>query len=88
LQTADIKHWALHTGGEKIINAVQDEIGISGEQLRATRTILAEYGNMSSPTVWFVLEELQRNGIVSGERCVMVAYGAGLSAHACLLQKI
>ena len=87
LHAADVKHWALHTGGEKIINAVRDEIGIPEEQLRATRTILAEYGNMSSPTVWFVLEELQRNHIVAGEWCVMVAYGAGLSAHACLLRK-
>jgi predicted naringenin-chalcone synthase len=87
LQTADIRHWALHTGGEKIINAVRDEINIPEEQLRATRTILSEYGNMSSPTVWFVLEELQHNGIAAGEWCVMVAYGAGLSAHACLLRK-
>lgn len=87
LQTADIRHWALHTGGEKIINAVRDEIGLHEDQLRATRAILAEYGNMSSPTVWFVLEELLRNGISAGEWCVMVAYGAGLSAHACLLRK-
>jgi predicted naringenin-chalcone synthase len=88
LQLGDIRHWAFHTGGEKIINAVRDEIGIPEEQLRATRTVLAEYGNMSSPTVWFVLEEILRNGISAGEWCVMVAYGAGLSAHACLLRKI
>lgn len=87
LQTGDIGHWAFHTGGEKIINAVRDEIGVPEEQLAATRTILANYGNMSSPTVWFVLEELQRSGISAGEWCVMVAYGAGLSAHACLLRK-
>jgi len=87
LQIGDIKHWALHTGGEKIINAVRDEIGIPEERLRATRTILAEYGNMSSPTVWFVLEEILCNGISAGEWCVMLAYGAGLSAHACLLRK-
>jgi predicted naringenin-chalcone synthase len=87
LKTADIRHWAFHTGGEKIINAVRDEIGVPEEQLRATRTVLSEYGNMSSPTVWFVLEELLRNGIDAGEWCVMVAYGAGLSAHACLLRK-
>ena len=87
LKTADIRHWALHTGGEKIISAVREAIGIPEEQLRATRTILAEYGNMSSPTVWFVLEEIQRNGISAGEWCVMVAYGAGLSAHAFLLRK-
>ena len=87
LKTGDIRHWAFHTGGEKIINAVRDEIGVPEEQLRATRTILSQYGNMSSPTVWFVLEELLRSGISSGEWCVMVAYGAGLSAHACLLRK-
>lgn len=87
LQTGDIRHWAFHTGGEKIINAVRDEIGVPEEQLRATRTVLANYGNMSSPTVWFVLEEILRNGIEAGEWCVMVAYGAGLSAHACLLRK-
>jgi predicted naringenin-chalcone synthase len=87
LHVSDISHWAFHTGGEKIINAVRDEIGVPEEQLRATRTILENYGNMSSPTVWFVLEEILRNGIASGECCVMVAYGAGLSAHACLLRK-
>ena len=88
LRTGDITHWAFHTGGEKIINAVADAIGVSEEQLQATRYILANYGNMSSPTVWFVLEEILRGGISSGELCVMVAYGAGLSAHACLLRKI
>jgi predicted naringenin-chalcone synthase len=87
LKTGDIKHWALHTGGEKIINAVRDEIGIPEERLRATRKVLSEYGNMSSPTVWFVLKEIIQDGITAGDWCVMVAYGAGLSAHAVLLRK-
>jgi predicted naringenin-chalcone synthase len=87
LKTDDIKHWAFHTGGEKIINAVRDEIGIPEERLRATREILAQYGNMSSPTVLFVLKEILQNGISAGDWCVMVAYGAGLSAHAFLLRK-
>ncbi|MHB8059206.1 MAG: type III polyketide synthase [Desulfuromonadaceae bacterium] len=87
LKTGDITHWAFHTGGEKIINAVRDGVGVPEEQLRATRKVLSEYGNMSSPTVWFVLEEIMRNGISAGDTCIMVAYGAGLSAHACLLRK-
>lgn len=87
LKPDDIRHWALHTGGEKIINAVRDELGIPEERLRATRKILSEYGNMSSPTVWFVLKEIERNGMDAGDWCVMVAYGAGLSAHAFLLRK-
>jgi predicted naringenin-chalcone synthase len=42
---------------------------------------------MSSPTVWFVLQELEKRGIASGEWCIMLAFGAGLSAHAFLLRK-
>jgi alkylresorcinol/alkylpyrone synthase len=87
LEPKDIKHWALHTGGEKIINAVRDELGLSEGQVRATRHVLSERGNMSSPTVWFVLRELEKQGIESGEWCLMVAFGAGLSAHAYLLKK-
>jgi predicted naringenin-chalcone synthase len=84
----DIPHWALHTGGEKIINSIRDEIGLSEEQLAATRSILSEYGNMSSPTVFFVLNKHIEAGMKEGDLCMMVAFGAGLSAHACLLRKI
>jgi len=87
LAVKDVRYWALHTGGEKIINAVRDEIGIPEGQLAATRRVLAEFGNMSSPTVWFVLDEIGKNGVAPGDWCVMVAYGAGLSAHAYLLRK-
>lgn len=87
LKPGDIKHWALHSGGEKIINAVRDEIGLSEEQVHATRSVLSDYGNMSSPTVWFVLQELEKRGVAPGEWCIMVAFGAGLSAHAYLLRK-
>ena len=86
LTVADVKHWALHTGGEKIINAVRDEIGIPEERLAATRKVLSEFGNMSSPTVWFVMDEIGRKVVAPGDWCVMIAYGAGLSAHAYLLQ--
>jgi predicted naringenin-chalcone synthase len=87
LTVPDVKYWALHTGGEKIVNAVQDELGIPEERLAPTRKVLSEYGNMSSPTVWFVLDEVQKHGVESGDWCVMTAYGAGLSAHAYLLRK-
>src|SRR6185369_7140659 len=86
LSPLDVKHWALHTGGEKIVNAVRDEVGIPEERLRATRRVLEQYGNMSSPTTWFVLDELMEAGIAPGEWCLMLAYGAGLSAHAFLLR--
>ncbi|MBZ0155351.1 MAG: type III polyketide synthase [Alphaproteobacteria bacterium] len=87
LRIEEIKHWALHPGGERIINAVKEELGLSEEQVIPVRTVLSEFGNLSSPTVWYVLEEIERRGIESGEWCIMLAFGAGLSAHACLLRK-
>ncbi|MBU6392193.1 MAG: type III polyketide synthase [Planctomycetes bacterium] len=86
LRIEDIKHWAFHPGGEKVINAIRDEIGLSETQLQATRNILAEYGNMSSPTVLFVLRRILDNGIAPGDWCIMIVFGAGLCAHALLLR--
>ena len=85
LKPGDIKHWALHSGGEKIINAVRDEIGLSEEQVHATRSVLSEYGNMSSPTVWFVLRETREAGYSTGRmvhhgRVWSRAFGPCLSA--------
>lgn len=89
LAPKDIQHWAFHPGGEKVINAIRDEIGLSEGHLQATRDVLSRYGNMSSPTVFFVLREIIDNrGIQPGEWCVMVTFGAGLCAHALLLRAI
>jgi len=87
LKLKDITHWAFHPGGEKVINAIRDELMIPETKLQATRDILAQYGNMSSPTVLFVLREILNKGIAPGERCVIVAFGAGLSAHGFLLEE-
>lgn len=83
----DVRHWILHSGGENVINSVKEKIGLSEEQLAHTRRVLSDLGNMSSATVWFVLEEALKAGIGSGDRVVMLAFGAGLSAHAYLLRK-
>jgi predicted naringenin-chalcone synthase len=88
LATADVDHWALHTGGEKIVGAIEEELGLREEDTRATREIMARYGNMSSPTVLFVLRELLEQGMRPGATCLMAAFGAGLSAQACLLRKV
>ncbi len=87
LRAKDIAHWAIHTGGEKILNAVGDKLGLEEPQLKASRKILEQYGNISSPTVLYVLDEIMGRGLMAGDLCMMVAFGAGLSAHALLLQK-
>jgi predicted naringenin-chalcone synthase len=85
LAVEEINHWALHAGGEKIINILQEKLGLTDHQLQPTRTILAGYGNLSSPSVLFVLEAITAGGVQAGDRCLLLAFGAGLSVHAMLL---
>ncbi len=82
-----IGHWAIHAGGEKIIDAVRDALGIPEEKTGPARKILSEHGNMSSATVWFVLEKIINSGVQAGQYCVMASFGAGLSAHCAILRQ-
>jgi predicted naringenin-chalcone synthase len=79
-----VRHWAVHPGGAKMLDEIEERLGLSAQQLAVARGILERYGNMSSPTVLFELEQILRSGVEPGEYCLMVAYGAGLSVHAYL----
>ncbi len=84
LAIGDIHHWAVHPGGQRIIDAVRDTLKLDEEAMTASRAVLAETGNLSSATVWFVLEKVLPQA-APGERCLCLVYGAGMSVHACLL---
>jgi alkylresorcinol/alkylpyrone synthase len=87
LRRADIRFWVAHPGGRKVIDNVQRHLGLTDEQLRFSRAVLRNYGNMSSPTVMFVLDEVIRTGNTElGDLGVMVALGPGMAAEAALLK--
>jgi len=88
LSIADIDHWAIHGGGQSIISSVRKELGLSDAMLLATTHTLANYGNVSSPSVLFTLRKIMDNGVKAGDRCMVVAFGAGLSIHVLLLQAV
>jgi alpha-pyrone synthase len=74
-----ITHWAVHPGGKSILDAVQKALNLDDDQLHASRTILRDYGNMSSPTIMFVLKAmLDKNR--PGDGCAL-AFGPGLSVE-------
>ncbi len=58
LNSNDIKHWAIHPGGRKILEVCEKELILTQEQLASSYSILKNYGNMSAPTILFVLKEL------------------------------
>jgi len=87
LSQSDIRFWVVHPGGRKVIDNVQKHFGITEDQLRFSRTILRNYGNMSSPTVMFVLDEIVRKGDPRpGDWGVMIALGPGMAAEVALLR--
>ncbi len=54
----DITHWCIHPGGKKILEAVHKSLDFSNGQLQYSYEVLKDYGNMSSPTVLFVLQKI------------------------------
>ena len=83
----DIAYWAIHPGGEKVIDALQHATGLPGEVLSPSRSVLRNYGNMSSATVLFVLDEIVRTGNPqAGDFGVLCSFGAGFSAFAALVE--
>jgi predicted naringenin-chalcone synthase len=87
LSQSDIRFWVVHPGGRKVIDNVQKHFGISEDQLRFSRTVLRNYGNMSSPTIMFVLDEVVRTGDPhAGDWGVMIALGPGMAAEVALLR--
>jgi predicted naringenin-chalcone synthase len=86
LTTGDIRHWAIHPGGPRILDAVGQALGLAESQLQPSRDILAHYGNMSSPTVMFIVESISRENL-EHPWCVMLGFGPGLHMEAILLHR-
>ena len=83
----EIKYWALHPGGRAILDSMQKGLDLSDEAMIPSRTVLKNYGNMSSSSILFVLKEiLDNNKIAKGEYCCAVAFGPGLTMEVALLK--
>lgn len=88
IASTDIQHYVLHPGGVKVLDAYCDSLHISAEQLRHSRYILENYGNMSSCSVLFVLQrflDYQEKEATKGYGAMM-ALGPGFSAESILLE--
>lgn len=85
LKISDIKNFIFHPGGKKILTAYEEALQVEGDFLKNTREVMNDYGNMSSPTVLYVLERFVRQGFENGYG-LMVSMGPGFSCEMVLLQ--
>lgn len=80
-----IQSYITHPGGAKVLAAIAEVCGISLDALADSVEVLRWYGNMSSPTVLFVLDQARRRGMANGYH-VMSALGPGFSSELLLLE--
>jgi predicted naringenin-chalcone synthase len=80
----DVRHWAIHPGGRAILDAFESALGLGAEGLAHPRAVLRDHGNMSSPTVLFVLERLLEEGLPGP--VFASAFGPGLTAETGLME--
>lgn len=84
IMRSDITHWAIHPGGKAILDAVQSELQLSRSDMEHSYHILKEYGNMSSPTILFVLNKLVEQFTKQDQRIFAMGFGPGLSIDTAL----
>jgi len=81
------RKWAVHTGSEKILDALARHHGVDAEKLRESHDVLREHGNLSGASLPFILERIVTNVKLSkGDILLMLGYGWGFSAAASLLE--
>ena len=78
LAPSDVDRFVCHPGGAKVITALERALSIGQGTLDHEREIIADYGNMSAPTVLFVLERARARGLPP--RSVLTALGPGFTA--------
>jgi predicted naringenin-chalcone synthase len=89
LSPSDVDTWAVHPGGKSIVDQVQRSLGLTADQVSASREVLRRCGNMSSATILFVLEEILKRSSGEGrERVCAVAFGPGLTVEMATLDAI
>jgi predicted naringenin-chalcone synthase len=84
LSLAEVGSWAIHPGGPRILDAVEDALSLPATATATARAVFADHGNMSSPTVLFIVDRLRAEG--AARPCVALGFGPGLMAEVVLFQ--
>lgn len=82
ITTQQVTRWCMHPGGKKILEAIQKSLHLQKGELNASYDVLAEYGNMSSPTILFVLKKIMQSigrQNAAKETIFGAAFGPGLT---------
>lgn len=82
-----IGRWAIHPGGKKILENIAKELKLSASDLKESFDVLRDYGNMSSPTILFVLKQMMNTPGRAGDRIFTAAFGPGITMETVILEQ-
>jgi predicted naringenin-chalcone synthase len=86
-ERAAIDHWIVHPGGRRIIDCVQSALELSDEDVAVSRDVLANHGNIGTPSIFYVLHQtIEQREPSPGERGLVVTVGPGITVGLMLLQ--
>lgn len=85
VERSQLAGWIWHTGGRDVLQELREQLGLSDADVRHSASVLRDFGNVSSPTVFFVLERALADLVPDG-LWWMSAFGAGFSCHGALLE--
>jgi len=80
----EISRFCCHPGGVKVIDAIESALKLNQGELNLEREVLRDFGNMSAPTVMFILERLLEQGLP--DKVLMTAFGPGFTCAGLLLE--
>jgi predicted naringenin-chalcone synthase len=87
LRRSEIRHWLVHSGGKKVIDAVRVNLGLAPHDLRHTTSVLHDYGNLSSGSFLFSYQRLLDEHVVQpGDYGIMMTMGPGSTIETALLR--
>jgi predicted naringenin-chalcone synthase len=84
LSIEDIGSWAIHPGGPRIVSSAAAAADLQPESIATSQEVLAQFGNMSSPTILFILRRLCE--LDAARPCVALAFGPGITVEAALIR--
>jgi len=77
-----IDHFCIHTGGRAVIEGVQQNLGLTDQQVAPSFRTLEDFGNTSSSSVWYEAEWIERHGgLRCGDRLLQIAFGSGFKCN-------
>lgn len=86
LARSAVRSYAVHPGGPRVLDAVERALGLDRDATAVSRAVLAELGNLSSPTVLFILDRLRASAVETP--CLALAFGPGLVVEAALFERL